>query len=152
MAKVVNRSQQVVTAGLRPESAYSRIVTIEHVHPQPPGQDFAVTAVLANVLRLLSVDVWMTGSGLPVATTWWFDLRRGFQLPTRTLQIQQWDYLLPVRSTVGLWIFNGYGNPVHRHWDMNVVYKGASQRFAIIGSMAGPALARVTASFRISEG
>lgn len=137
---------------LHPMPAYSRVVTIEHVDPSPPGQDYAVTPVLGEKLWLLSVDVWITGSGVPVATSWWFDLRRGFEVPKTTLQIQQWEYLLPVKSTVGIWIFNGYGNPVHRHWDMNILYQSPQQRFAIIGHMVGPEISRFTASFRITEG
>jgi len=139
-------------AGMNPESEYSRIVTIEHIIPSPPGQDFAVTSVLAAVLRLLSVDVWISGSGLPVATAWWFDLRRGFEQPTLVAHLYPWARLMQVRSTTGTWAWNGYGNPVHRHWDMNVVYKGAGQRFGIYANVVGPAQSRITASFRISEG
>jgi len=153
MAKViVRRDQQAEMRRLHPMPAYSRVVTIEHVDPAPGGQDFAVTPALADKLWLLSVDVWITGQGLPVATSWWFDLRRGLRKPATRLAVQQWEYLLPVLAMTGTWIFNGYGNPVHRHWDMNVWYESPAQRFAVIGHMVGPVLSRITASFRISEG
>jgi len=149
---IVNRSQGVISSAMHPKPEYSRVVTIGFSLPRPPGEMHAVSPKLGNRLILSSVDVWIDGGMAIVAAQYWFDLRRGLQMPASQLEIQQWDYLLPVFNPTGIWVFNGFGINVHRRWEMNVLYEGEGQRFAIIANMVGPVMAYVTASFQISEG
>lgn len=90
--QVVNKSQQVVTAGLKPDPAYSRQIALElHVPGAIGGEDYCFTPTLGNSLVLYGIDLWfrcgtrpgefggyiylMFGSGEPqtageIATRW----------------------------------------------------------------------------------
>lgn len=60
MVFVVNKSQQVRTAGLRPDPAYSRVEALElHIPSGAGNEDFCFTPTLGNSLILYGINMWI---------------------------------------------------------------------------------------------
>lgn len=152
MAKLLLRDQQLIAGVMYPRGVYSRQVCAGQSLPQPPGQQFCFTPTLAQNLWLLAVDVFLVGVGDPQSAAWWFTLRRGFTLPGTSAEVWLWEDILPVNSPVGLWSWHGYALPQHLHWDMNRLFTGQAQRFAVIFNIVGPLISYIQVSFEVSEG
>ena len=152
MTVLVPTNQRLTTGVKNPESSYSRIVSIHWVLPAAPGMDFGFTHPLAQKLWLRSIDFWLWGTPYLDTDSWWFTLRRGFQQPKTSLEIQQLEEMLPLCDPGGPAYWHGYSSRVHMHWDMNKLYEGLTQRFCAVANSTGPTNTYIEFSFQISEG
>lgn len=152
MAKLANRDQRIVTGVTKPRSGYSRIVSMAQTLPQPANLQYCFTEALGQRLWLLGIDVWIFGKPASVNDSWWFIIRRGFQMPTATAQIWDWENVLPLLAPTGSWSWHGYTTPYHMHWSMHKLFEGQSQRFGAAINITTPITSYFEASFEISEG
>jgi len=151
-AKLISKAQPLVMGVYYPRGVYSRVVSIGHSLPSAADQRFVTTPPLANKLWLLGIRLWFTGSTALDTHAWWFTLRRGSSRHPTQLGIWQWEDMLPVQSTGGIWSWNGWGTPVAFEWSMNRLYEGQAQKFALIWNLTGALMGHIQASFEISEG
>jgi len=131
MAQVINRSQQVVTAGLNPMAAYSRQVGVEvHVPAGVGAEGFKFTPVMGQQIRLLGIDFWAFRENAGAAIGGFITIASGTAEPTSVGEIAtKWE---PCMQYVGIkpmmyWLSH---DDTHFHWDMNKLYTGSGRRFA----------------------
>jgi len=154
MATVVNRSQQVVTGGLRPAPAYSRVVAIRaDVAPEAEAETHQYTDTFGQILRLLRIDVWLFAKGLTNVADGWFTLMTGQEEPPTPLaMLTNWDVIIPNHHG-DVNAFEWQGNRVHFGWDMIVLYKTVPRRFGIVLHNYIPEFEfSAIATFTVSEG
>ncbi len=86
MVTVVNRSQQVVAAGLQPRSAYSRVMALHADVADGVGNEtYEYTDTFGQVLRLLRFDVWLFNTDLTSVIDGWFTVMTGQEVLYRTV-------------------------------------------------------------------
>lgn len=154
MVTVVNRSQQVVTRGLRPAPAYSRVVLCQLVVPPlgVGGDDWAVTPSFGILVRLLGVDLWIfpdtpgeTTSGLIHVST-----GTGEKVDAGTIAMT-WQPVMDTSMLVNrAIIWRGYEQ--HFCFEMNRLYTGESRRFGVVYETVSLNRTVVLCAFHISEG
>ena len=152
MAKLATRDRRLVKSVTNPMAVSSNVVSMAQSFPQPANLAFCYTRALGQKLWLLGIDVWIFGRPVDPDDSWWFGIRRGFNLPTATAEVTYWENVLPLLAPTGSWTWHGYGTPYHMHWDMRKFYEGQSQRFGACINITGPIVSYFQASFEISEG
>lgn len=133
MATVVNRSQQVVTSGFSPESAYSRVVAIHaHVAAGIDAEARQYTETFGQRLRLLRTDIWLYVGDLANVADGWFSIMTGLEEPgLAPAMIRQWDMVIPnQRGDVNAFVW--IGNREHFGWDMKRLYTTVPRRFGVV--------------------
>jgi len=98
MVEVVNRSQQVRSALMQPDQAYSRQIALElHVPGGAGSDDFCYTPVLGNTLVLYGIDMWIRCGTHPGAFGGHFYLMTGAGKPTTSAEmILNWTLIVPL--------------------------------------------------------
>lgn len=152
MAKLIVPRGPLGLAAKRPVEPESRVVSMFQTMPQPANLQFCYTGVLAQRLWLLGIDAWIFGKPSDPNDSWWFSLRRGFDLPTDIAQVWRWENILPFQGHFGIGYPHGYSTPYHMHWSMKRLFEGQSQRFAAALNIVGPVVSYLEVSFEISEG
>lgn len=154
MAKIVTRSQRIVTGATNPGSVYSRVVSCV-AYLKVVGYARGYTPPLGEKLWLHGVDVWPSHDYSGVAGAMIsFRILHGAGKPATAAEILSWTNILPVDWPDGIGrAWTQYQAFFHQHWDVNQLFVGAAQRFGIwlMGSGFVPLLEFV-ASFEISEG
>jgi len=154
MSKVVNKSQQVITAGFYPRSMYTRVVSVALAVPDDGVWYYVLTQVLGNKVWLLNVDVWLSPKVINPAQITIFDLYAGSVDPGTAIALREWDGIVPIYDRVRtrtFWIATDGSE--HFHWTMSRYYKGESRRFGLAGQRPmGLGNEYMKASFEICEG
>lgn len=152
--KVVNKSQQVVTSGLSPISAYSRVISAGLEVPADGAWHFAATPKLGQRFWLLAVQVWCFPRpyGPPQATE--FEVRTGQETPPPAGDIENWENILPLHfpdGTMSSWSLDTGRDYIS--WGMKKLYKTVPRRLGIRARRAdGFDDDGLWVSFEISEG
>lgn len=154
MAQVVNKSQQVVTGGLKPGSAYSRVISVNMALDPDDVWRFAVSPSVGLSVRLLKVQIWFRAKAANVNQWTEFEVVSGSVFPNTIGGMDSWERILPVydqTGAVGLWrCYDGRDN---FSWDMCKIYSGQARRFGIVAMRSTNwGEDSVYASFHISEG
>lgn len=137
MPLIINRSQQIVTAGVYPRSVYSRMLLFRMTVPAiAPFMDGGVTPVVGQRVWILGIDIWI----YPMAAAGWLGIESSFMYGTQqetnlTVIRTQWESLMRF-SRPGTQSVFYFGPGGHQHYDMNVLLKGQAWRFGLVSSQA----------------
>lgn len=153
MAKVINRSQQVVVGGLKPAAAYSRVVILAFDVPGGAGQSgFAYTEKFGQNLWLWNVQFWFVSKtvGTPCFINW--KVVQCYEVPRDFDQIIQDMDPVMTMNYAGAQYMGWRSDSEHFSFDMMKFYGGKPPRFAVaVGNGSVPGLICMC-SFEISEG
>jgi len=153
MATIINRSQQVATAGLSPRAAYSRVVSCVEIINAGAGPVYAVTSKVANNVWLHRVSAWGRPKTPNDANYTEFRVYAGSQEVNSAAEIERWENVLPLRwgeTMNATWKMRD-GNRIFT-WDMDMFFKGLGRRFGFWAQRVGAGLDSLYMSFQISEG
>ncbi len=151
---VVNRSQQLRVAGLRPESAYSRIVSLVVTVKGDGIVRYMVTPVVGQSVRLLGVKAICNPKAINAAQSTGFGMYAGSTRPGSVADVQAWETVLPLYDNNNVLVEWGFRDGMTElEWEFNKLYLGEARRFAITYAR-GPAWGddRLIVSFHVSEG
>lgn len=153
MAFVINRNQQVYTAGMYPIAAYSRIVSVELALFEGWGLLSAVTPVVGNNVWLLGVKVFKRQEAPDSSQFNFFGIYAGGPGDVSVVQILEWPSVLPKLNSIGqpaFWqICDGKSE---MSWQFKKRYEGDGRRFALLARRYGESHSLLQVSFHISEG
>lgn len=154
MAFVVTRSQQVVTAGIKPRAVYSRVINLTVQVPAGLAQeDFAFTPAIGNRVWLLGVDLFVMTLEVDVVVSGFVYIRSGVGKPQSASEVAtKWN---PVIQNYGGPKPGFYFSAIqdHYHWNMNKFYEAGAVRFGVMAtSLVDIVSWRAWVSFQISEG
>ena len=152
MAKILSTNQQVTTGVQFPRGVYSRIVSCADTDIGVPGEGWAYTDPLADSTWLLAVDVWVMSQPPTTNHLFTFGVHWMYHVPKSMLEMQQQENLLPIRSRRGTFLWDAQGPDKHFRWEMNRLFSGQGLRFGVVLTGAGAPIARIQASFEVSEG
>ena len=154
MVQVVNKSQQVVTAGLSPRAEYSRIVGAYAAAPGIELEGYGHTGSLGNTVRLLTIKVWFTQKLAGDADWIDFWIKYGSERKVNVKNIPDWDNVIDIIGFGGVpGRFRKYETSRMYTWSINRLFKGKSIRFGIWFEAAGAKdIIEMYATFEISEG
>jgi len=150
--QVVNKNQQVVTGGLSPVSAYSRIIV---VHAAAAGfgvfgfgysQSFGKETIILKVQATVQVDLGGQFSRCH------FSIHRGSTRPSRYQNVREWEHLIDFGTYAGFHGMVVYGQWKQFTWDINKRLTAEANRLGVLFYNAGSAVAVVHCFFTISEG
>ena len=152
--QVVNRSQQVVTAGLSPKAEYSRVVSVAVDLDDDDLFRWAVTPKLGNKIWLLKVDVWVFPYVINEGMRVLFEIRQGDGEPTTENIFNSWENILPLyNEDMKMVEWKIYDGQSHRQWTMKRRFIGKSIRFGVKASRSiNAGHSKIWVSFEISEG
>jgi len=154
MARIVNKSQQVIARGIAPRPAYTRVVSIIQ-SMNPDGEWYVgVTPQLGMDLWLLAIDLWTT-EVIPAANFYTdFTFHIGQGKTGLYEEVRHWEQILPITygmATASIWRITD-GN-LHQRWTMKRRFTTQARRLAVCsrrGLTMGVAV--ILVSFEISEG
>ncbi len=154
MSKAVNVSQQVRTAALRPDPAYSRQIALElHVPAGLGAEDFCFTPPLGNSLILYGIDLWMRCPDPPAFMGGFIYLMSGTGKPsTAGKMIMGWDHIVPLSCGVKPGIGLYYCSHTELHFTMKKRYMFDAIRFGAAAENGFNQDWDATLLFEISEG
>ena len=154
MVQVVNRSQQVATAGLNPKAAYSRNVIMQmRCRQVGPVNDFAFTAPLGNRFWLLGIKVYFMPEDLVTLIKSTFRFTTGTGIPTSHVTVRDdWEPILQEARLVAQ--YPEYWGPAgSMEFCMNRLYSGANRRLGCVMQWVATSVDFwAIVSFEISEG
>lgn len=154
MVQVVNKSQQVATAGLNPKAEYSRVVSINVEVPDNNEWQFGVTPVLAQRFWLLEVQIWAFPKAVVAAQATVFEILTGTSEPKSAEALLNWDNILPIYGkggVVGPWSMDD--NRDYMSWTMEMLFQNMVRRFGVRAKRpVGFGQDGLYVSFKISEG
>lgn len=154
MAKVVNRSQQVVTAGIRPRAAYSRVVSMVAIAKFQGNPAIAVSEAIGNSFVVLDVWVRVLWSLVDEPPELYFRLTTGVGKAPDIATVSDWEPVIPLvwEGQQSPWVANE--TLFEFHWSLDKRYAAEGRRLALWTNMfaGGVGIASVFASYRISEG
>jgi len=154
MVKVVNKSQQVVTAGLKPAPAYSRIIVVHAAAAGGGVYGFGVSPSFGTLTRLLRVDVCVQlepEADVPLYRSH-FSLHRGTgDAPTRQI-VQSWDRLIDFGTYAGFHGMVVYGPWRQFSWDLTKRFETEANRFGLVFFNASTVVGVCHAFYKMSEG
>ncbi|MBA7665266.1 hypothetical protein ES703_73336 [subsurface metagenome] len=151
MAKLVSKSQQIITGVMYPKSVYSRVVSCGEYIWAGGGTRLAVTDSLAGRLWLFGIDIWIEMEVVARYEEVLVYIRRGFSDPGYTGSVSGWERVLRPHVHAGVLPWRLGLDNAHLHWDFCKLYEGASQRFVLEISTSGASQGFVYGSFHISE-
>lgn len=154
MPTVVNKSQPVISGGMYPMSAYSRMLLFR-MRPERVGfmNDFGVTSVIGQRVWILGVDVWFNN----IAQAGWMMLENsvmyGVNKDADFPEIRDnWESVLQY-SRSGTKSFLYYGEKGHMHFNMKMLLKGQAWRFGFVSQIFGAGVeCMVMFGIEIAEG
>ena len=152
--QVVNKSQQVYTEGLRPASAYSRIIV---VHASAAGggvYGFGISPSFGKNTLLLEIDVTVQIDTLADIAAYrsHFSLHRGSgDAPTREI-VQSWERLIDFGTYAGFHGMVVWGKSRQFHWNLKKRFVSEANRFGVVFFNACTVTGVVHVFFEMSEG
>ena len=154
MVEVINRSQQVRTAGLNPRSDYSRIIAV-HANAAGGGvYGFGISPTFGKNTWLLGIDVTVqldTLADVPAYRSH-FSLHRGSgDAPTRQI-VQTWDRLIDFGTYAGFHGMVVWGKARQFHWNLRRRFDTEANRFGVVYFNASTPTGVIHAFFEMSEG
>jgi len=153
MAQVINRSQQVVTAGLRPKAVYSRVVSCVAFVPTGPGAVYSHTPKLGNNVWLYKVRVWGAPKTANMANQTLFRVLSGTEPVANAAEILEWENILPLVSPgFANEVWTSYDGSGVFEWTMNRFFTGQGRMFGFWAERGPNGIDELYASFEISEG
>jgi len=152
MVQVVNKSQQVVTAGLQPASAYSRIMVVHAAAAGGGVYGYGVSQGLGQNFWLTKVDVTVQISLGGIFDRSHFSIHRGSVEPTRYQDVRDWDHLIDFGTYAGFRGMAVYGPWRQFSWNLSRRFTGETNRMAVLFYNAGVGTGIVHVFFTISEG
>jgi len=153
MAEVINRSQQVVTAGLSPKVSYSRVVSVNLEVPDDGAWHWAVTPTLGQRFWLLEVQIWAFPKPIAAKSTA-FEFKAGTVRPQPGMDIADWQNILPIYVNGGAlpaWSLNDGID--YMSWTMDKLFANEARRLGVRAMRSvGFGADGLYVSFKISEG
>jgi len=152
MAKVVNKSQQVVAAGLSPVSAYSRVICVHAAAAGGGVWGFGYSPAFGQNLQLQRIDVTVQIEPGGAVEHSWFSLHRASNMASGYQNMQTWEKLIDFplyAGTKGMMVRGPF-----RQFSWNVRRKFANERnrFGVLFFNGSTNTGVVHAFFEISEG
>lgn len=152
MATVVNKSQQVVTAGLKPAAEYSRVIAVYAAAGAGGVWGFGYSPSFGKESRLLKIDVTVQIEPNGELQRSWFSIHRGSGIPAQRQDVQAWDRL------IDFGVYGGtHGMPVigpwrQFSWDLTRIFSGEANRFGVLFWNGSSNNGVVHVFFKMSEG
>jgi len=154
MVQVVNKSQQVVTSGLNPRSAYQRVVNLYlYVDAGLGNDDWQVTPSLGNNLWLVEVKLTcMPNSVVNKGQAFiYIQAGSGKQAPLVDV-LNEWAPVIPNYGTAKPG-FQFYGLQQQFTWQMCKRYLGESRKFGcVVENLSATVAMRFWVSLTFTEG
>ncbi|MBA7627279.1 hypothetical protein ES703_34741 [subsurface metagenome] len=152
MAVLITKSQAIRASVNNPMAAYSRVVLVQLIVDAGVGSDSAgTTPPLGNRVRLLGVDIWLQ----PVAQGGFIEgavkvkTGSGVKTPVSVISLE-WATVMDESQLLKLG-FLVFCCVQHYHFDMNRLYVGESQRFAVYSTNLSNTKYSILGAFQISE-
>lgn len=152
MVTTVNRSQQVVTSGLAPRSAYSRIVTVRASAAGGGVYGYGVGPALGQGLWLVKVSAVLQLRIEESFARTHFSLHIGQVKPTRYQDVREWDHIIEFGTYAGFRGMVVYGNSRQFTWDLVKRFQGTTNRLGVLLYNESASIAVVHVFFTVSEG
>lgn len=153
MPAIVNRSQQVRSAGISPKAENSRVIILQLLVAGGVGNDdYAVTNKLGNRLWLLSVDLWIQATTQADFLSGFLKVTAGTgQNLNAGIVSLEWTSVMDVSMIMpqGMMFFCC---DLHLRFDMRKLYVGESQRFGLYSGNLTIKQYSILAALQISEG
>lgn len=154
MAEVVNTSQQVISAGIRPRAHYTRLLS---TFAQVLGDGvwvYQTTEAVGQQTWLLGVDIWVMQKAINLQQMTMIQLKTGQGIPTTIATMQTWQDLFPIQAVTAPfsdWLITD--GTAHLRLNVCRIFKGTARRFGFLALRdIGTGLDRVYVTFEISEG
>ena len=152
MSKVVNKSQQVVTSGLSPLSAYSRIIVVHAAAAGGGIYGFGYSPSFGKETKLLKVEATVQVDLGGQFSRCHFSIHRGTTEPQRYQDVREWEHLIDFGTYAGFRGMVVYGQWKQFSWDMTKRFTTEANRLGVLFYNAGSAVAVVHVFFTIAEG
>jgi len=153
MVQVVNKSQQVVTAGLNPKASYSRLIQADVIAVEAEPAAYAFTPVVGQNVWCKQIWIQHMPRALDVGNYTIVKVLTGSGRPGNIGDIENWEIILTGLAIegipCGMRIWDGLNN---LHWSFEKLFTGAARRFGIIANRQGVGNDLVQVQFEISEG
>lgn len=151
---VVNKSQQVVKAGLRPRPAYSRVVSMVAIAKFQGNPAIGLSVAIGNAFIVLDVWVRVRWDVIDTTPELFFRLTTGIGVNPSIADVEHWEAIVPCiyEGANVSWIADQ--QLFDFHWSMDRRFAAEGRRLALWTNLVegGACVADVYASYRISEG
>lgn len=150
--QVVNKNQQVITEGMRPASAYSRIIV---VHASAAGggvYGFGYSPSFGKESRLLKVDACVQIDPAGAVERSHFSIHRGSGEPATRQNVQAWDRVIDFGTYAGFHGMCVWGQFRQFSWILTRRYTGEANRFGVVYYNSSTNTGVVHVFFEMSEG
>lgn len=154
MAEVINRSQQVVSAGFSPRVNYSRVVNLYlYIDGGLGNDDVEVTPALGNNIWLLELQLTcMPNSVVNKGQAFIYLTAGSGKNPTGEDVAEAWEPIIPNYGAARQG-FQFYGLQQKFTWEMRKRFYGEARRFGcVVENLSAEVAMRFWVSFRFSEG
>jgi len=152
MATIINRSQQVTTAGLNPAPAYSRVVCVQTNGMDQNVVGTAYTSKIGQNFWLLNVKVWIEHSADAAAYHVSFLPCVLEAVPPTAEEWQRQESIIHGYRPVETRIITTRTKLIQFDWSMRRRYVGSTKRLGLYALNHQVGYAWASASFEISEG
>ena len=152
MAIPVNKSQQVLSEGFAPASAYSRIITVHAAAAGDGVWGFGFSPSFGKQARLLKVDATVQIKPNGELERSWFSIHRGSGVPRTHYDVRSWDKLIDFGSYGGTDGLLVRGQWRQFSWNMNRLFTTEANRFGVAFFNASSNVGSVYVFFEMSEG
>ena len=150
--QVVNRSQQVVTGGLSPLSAYSRIIVVHAAAAAGGVYGYGYSPTIGKETKLLKIDATVQVDLGGQFSRCHFSIHRGGTRPTRYQDVRDWEHLIDFGTYAGFHGMVVYSQWKQFTWVMTKRFTTEANRLGVLFYNAGSAVAVVHCFFTIAEG
>lgn len=152
MPVVVNKNQQVITAGLKPASDYSRVIVVSADVNLGGGWGYGYSPVFGKNTRLLEVQVDVILEPGGANTQAFFRIFQGVGVPQRYQDVTDWNKIIDFGRYGDYEGMVSYGDWRHFSWSMNKLYSTEANRFGLVLQSNATNAIDAYAFFKISEG
>jgi len=150
--QVVNRSQQVVTAGLKPASAYSRVIVVHAAAAGGGVWGFGCSPSFGKESRLLRVDVCVQLDPGGAVERSGFSIHRGGVRPSTRQNVESWDRLIDFGIYAGFHGMTVWGPFRQFSWDLTRIFTEDANRFGVLFFNSSTNTGVFHVFFKMSEG
>jgi len=152
MAILVNKSQQVVTEGFAPKTAYSRIITVHASCAGGGNYAYGVSPVLGQRLWLLSINVTVQADLGGQFQRMHFSIHRGKTAAQRWQDVREWEHLIDFGTFAGFHGMVVYGQWKQFRWNVSKLFTGELNRLGVLFYNAGDSIGVCHVFFSVAEG
>jgi len=152
MVQVVNRSQQVVTAGLATASAYSRVIVVRASAAGGGVWGFGYSPSFGKETRLLRIDACVQIDPAGAVERSHFSIHRGSGKPSNRQNVETWDRIIDFGTYAGVHGMCVWGPFRQFSWELTRRFTAEANRFGVLFFNSSTNTGVVHVFFKMSEG